>query len=226
MTIHKGRSQSRVARGLAVTGLIAAAVLTAAAPAQADRVIQGSWLNITMPGGGDSFDNYDYRSTSRSPNNVDWAVNLIFTNNATVPKVKAVVSAVQPHAGSLMYSYVRGGWDQDRGLKQFPGAWGGGTCPGNHNYHFRVFAPSNTDRMYNVNLGYFVIGTSHNDYREGCSNGYAGDNEQAESHVATMYRTRGYAVREDYWNLYNRETIWDGPHHWNNDGYATQITIP
>lgn len=219
-------SRSLVARCLVVLGVTVAGLVAAPSGAQADRVIDGAWYSVTFPGGGDAFDNYDYRSEQRSPSNVDWAVNLVFTNNATVPKVKSVVSPVMPYAGGIMYSYVRGSWDQDRGLKQHDGGWGDGTCPGNDSYHFRVYAPSATDRMYNVNLGYFVIGTGHNDYREGCSNAYAGDNETVESYVAGLCRTRGYQVVEDYWNLSNPEHTQDGTHHWDNDGWATQISIP
>ncbi len=208
-------------RWLLIVGMAFVAVLAAATPAQADRVINGTFRYLTLSGGGDAFYNYDFNSQSISSTNVDWAVNLVFVGNATVPKVKAVVSSIMPYAGSIKYAFVAGGWDQDRGLKQTQG----GSCPGGTSYHFRVYAPSSTDRMYNVNYGYFVVGTAHNDYKEGCSGSYAGDNEQAEAYVRGGFDARGYLVVANAFWLNNVETTYDGGHHWNNNGYATRIWI-
>jgi hypothetical protein len=203
-----------------VTALVAiASIGIAATPASARSI---TWRSITMPGGGDTFDNYDYHSRSRSASNVDWPVNLIFWNNATVPKVKAPIAAAFPHTGSVQSAWVAGSWDDDRGRKQYPGQ-----CDSNSNYHFRVYAPSNTDRMYNVNYGYFVIGTSHNDYRENCGDGWFGESEVAEGVVASAYSSRGFSVSRGALGLHNYEAYArEGSAIWYSDGWATLVRIP
>lgn len=203
---------------LAMTGLFG----FVAAPAQA-QARSVTWQNLTLPGGGDAFDNYDYHSRSRTESNVDWPVNLIFVNNATVPKVKEPVAGDFPRSGSIQHGWVAGDWDDDRGRKQFEG-----DCKAKgDNYHFRVYAPSNTDRMYNMTYGYFGIGTSHNDYSEGCGDEWFGDSEVAEGKVAEAFRSHGYSVSEDNLWLDNYEAYArEGTGIWNNDGMATVINIP
>jgi hypothetical protein len=194
-------------------------------PAQARSI---TWRYLTLPGGGDSFYNYDFHSRSLRSNNVDWPVNLLFWNNATVPKVKSVVAADFPYIGGVKSAYVAGSWDDDRGRKTYPATCSGGTTYPNTVYHFRVYAPSNTDRMYNVNYGYFVIGTSHIDYREGCTSGdrWFGSSESAEAYIAGRFAARGRSVVQDVRWLNNYESYArEGSGLWYNGGYASVISI-
>jgi hypothetical protein len=206
---------------LLIVVLAAAGLVGVAVPAQARAV---NWAYIVLPGGGDAFDNYDYPSPSCCTSNVDWPVNLFFWNNATISKVKGPISGNMPAVGSTKYAWIGSGYDSDGGRKQAPG-----NCTLATNYHFRVYAPSSTDRAYNTNYGYFVIGTSHNDYREGCTSGdrWFGDSENAESFVAGLFRSKGYYVSPNSMWLNNYEAYQrEGAGLWNSNGYATLISIP
>jgi hypothetical protein len=144
-------------------------------------------------------------------------VSLIFFNNATISKVKAPVSGAMPHTGGLMYAYVAGVWDQDRGIKQYPGR-----CDSTTNYHMRVYAPPSTDRMYNMYYGYFVVATTHMDYREGCSGAWHGESEAAEDYVVSLFSARGYSTYSDWTWLGSAENSG----HFQSNGYASEVSIP
>jgi hypothetical protein len=215
---HSSRAatRSRIITCLSLTLTLVAAGLVFTTPAQARDV--NLWLDHSLYGGGDAFDTYDYGQKTRSEEHVDWPVSLIFFNNATVPKVKAPLSAVMPHTGSLKYAWVGGTWDQDRGIKQYPGKcdpWPG-------NYHMRVYAPSQTDRMYNDFYGYFVVATTHMDYREGCAGEWFGESEAAEDFVLAEFIKRGY----HYWSDWTDLGSYENREHFQSNGRASEVSIP
>jgi hypothetical protein len=218
MTVRRRIGIFRARRIVTSLGLVVALVAAGLAfSSQAQARSVNLWFNHQFGGGGDSFDNYDYLSQSRSAGNVDWPVSLIFINNATVSKAKAPLSGVMPHTGSLKYAWVRGSWDQDRGIKQYEGK-----CDSTTNYHMRVYAPSNTDRMYNTYRGYFVVATTHMDYREGCAGQWFGESEAAEDFVLNEFIRRGYHYWPDWVWLGNAEN--DG--HFQSNGWASEVSIP
>lgn len=219
---------SRIARRRRPLALAAAAALTAAtalvsAPAGAATAPQ---LGPVSFGYGDTVWNYDFTTTSgASWQTVDWAVSLIFYNNATINKVKAVAQQNFNYwtVGGSMYSYqddgAGGSYDSDKGVKTDTPSCFGSTR------HSRIYAPSSTDRMYNPSFGYYVFATTHIDHHELCNDSYDGS-ESTEKDLGNLFRSKGYAVYFDYGNLYNREQgRVEGDHHWDNNGLATYIRV-
>lgn len=178
-------------------------------------------------GYGDSVWNYDFTTTSgASWRTVDWAVSLLFYDNATVNKVKAVTKQNFNYwtVGGPMYSYQDdgsgGSYDSDRGVKTDTPSCFGSTR------HSRIYAPSSTDRMYNPTFGYYVFATTHIDHHELCNDWYDGS-ESTEKDIGNLFRGKGYQVDFDYGYLYNTEqNRVEGDHHWDNNGYATYIRVP
>lgn len=226
---------------IAAAGAIAATNLAPGAPAaEAAYVNQGTWFSMRFNMSGDSFDNYDYLERcenrtdmscgARNPNEVDWAIDLLFRDNADIDRVKRTADYRFPRDEAGLKNQVISpsvwGWDEDRGRKYHEGGWGGGTCPGNANMHYRVYADGDDGALYNTEVGYFVVGSAHNDYREGCSGAYTGDNDAAEGYVADAFGDKGYTVTKNAWDFFNKETIWQGNHRWSNNGLATQIRLP
>jgi hypothetical protein len=179
----------------------------------------------------DVFRNYDFTSQWESQYNVDWAVTMIFTNNASVSKVEnSLVNHGYSANGGWMYGrvtdnsvdWVRYG-QEGKKMK---------TC---NDYHLRVYADQYDSMLHNPGLGYFVFGTTHRDYREqsGCGSGrYHGYGETAESHFAQVFRNDcNKPVYVDAVNMYNNENwryeVRNGiAHYWSNDRYATQVFFP
>ncbi|WP_214324601.1 hypothetical protein [Nonomuraea sediminis] len=199
--------------------LLLGAAFGVGAPAAQARTAQGGYhWDLVLPGGGATFDSFDYNAQSRNINGVDWPVDLIFTGRATINRVKNVVSGTLSLQGGVMYAWVNGVWDSDKGLKQHRGS----TCQGD-SYHFRVYAPPSTDQMYSNYYGYFVIATSHNDYNENCYGGYSYHNETDERWIAGLFSSHGYAVHPDSIYLNNYENAGSLGY---NDGWATEVVLP
>ena len=211
----RASARRRIITCLGTAVALVAAGLASAAPAQARDV--NLWFNHAFHGGGDAFDTYDYGQQTRAEDHVDWPVSLVFFNNATVSKAKAPLSSVMPHTGSLKYAWVGGTWDQDRGIKQYPGK-----CDSTTNYHMRVYAPPGTDRMFNTYYGYFVVATTHMDYREGCSGQWFGESEAAEDFVLREFINRGY----HYWSDWTDLGSYENNGHFQSNGRASEVSIP
>lgn len=199
---------------------------------------------------GDVFFNYDFdpkdkNAPSASGDQVDWAVDFIFWNNAEVDKVKNGLRAAGDldQIGGAMYESVSDGgpdyWDTDKGIKDTK-------CPGLPTQpsiarHMRIYAdPSEQggdNRLYNIDWGYYVIATSHFDYRECSTNGirWSGRSERAENRIANTARAAwgSSRVAEDDLPLGNPEPwrVQGNPmrklaHIWANDGNATVVDVP
>jgi hypothetical protein len=203
---------------------------------------------------GDRFSNYDFLSDSYKQDNVDWAVNLIFAHGGTIGRVKEQLEepfdygkeqidiwGIDPIdvGASPMWARVNDGpqgsggeWDKDSGRKT-------GKCQTfvePNIFHFRIYAPEDTDHFVNQKWGNYVIGTSHIDHNEcnasiaGGDNGtpgWAGASEQAEKFIANwseryfenseVYRDRVWLRN---WNIGEKVEHW-----WVNDGKATFIDV-
>lgn len=168
----------------------------------------------------DYFYNYDFCSSTVSDTNVDWPVTMLFYNNAEVDKVKNIYWGVGPW--STCNARLNDGsgwvWDVDRGTKS----------TGLHACHMRVYADAD-DRMYNVDWGYYVLGTSHYDYFEWTPWGWSGYSESAEAELCQVARDKGYTVFEDWAYFYNYEGYREeggGKHRWSNNGWASAVNVP
>ena len=178
----------------------------------------------------DYFYNYDFESKTASSTNVDWPVTMLFYNNAEVGKVKDIYWG-DPLLASSAYARLNDGagweWDSDRGTKSL-----GLTC----RCHLRVYATKDWlgyERMYNIDWGYYVLGTSHYDYYEWLPTWYSGFSEGAEEELCQVARDNGYTVFEDWSSFYNNEPYreekdWLGivRHVWSNNGYASAVNVP
>lgn len=131
----------------------------------------------------DYFRNYDFTAQVVSATGVDWAVDLVFKNNATINKVKNGMESPYDQGGTCASGqngrlndgagYV---WDSDSGKKTT-------CCPITGDaYHFRVYADAD-DRMYNSTWGYYVFGTTHIDHAECGSGSWFGYSENAEGYL-------------------------------------------
>ncbi len=177
---------------------------------------------------GDQFWNYDFLSTQccPPPNNVDWAFDLIFWNNATINKVKNGLENPYDQGGlcaSGMNARLNDGtgwvWDSDSGKKTT-------CCPVTGSaYHFRVYADSD-DRLYSTLFGYYVLGSTHIDHAECGSGSWFGYSEDAEAYLR-QHVPSGWTVNANSYNLENNEPLRaEGNHIWQNNGYASKIRVP
>ena len=197
-----------IARWLAVGALACAAIVGNVPAAQADIV-----YNFTLPGGGDSFSNYDFNSSGAA----DWPIDIIFDGNAQKYLIQnSLVMDNFPFGGSTEYALTGGTWDRDGGQKQYRG----GCSHQGDSIHVRLYAYQ--QHMYNSLYGYFVIGETHDDVSEGCAGGYTTHNEWDEAAFATFWQNAGHFVY--------RNTTWLNNYHnpgpGFNDGYATEIAFP
>ncbi|MCA1706171.1 MAG: hypothetical protein LC808_24065 [Actinobacteria bacterium] len=173
--------------------------------------------------GNDALYNYDFLSTSASATNVDWTANMMFRNNAEIDKVKSILTPEFRNEGSVKYALLKDDtsyvWDSDRGMKN-----PAGTCPSD--VHLRLYADGD-DRMYNLTDGFYIFGTTHIDWYEGCSGEQFGWSEDAESSFVNRFRNKGYVVWEDCCDWFNWEPLrYQGNHVWDNNGLTSIVNIP
>jgi hypothetical protein len=197
--------------------------------------------------GDDWYYNYDFGSAAYNRNNADWAINMLFINQAEVDRVKDMYWGTT-YDNSRMYNYVSdgnnggpysgktgSGWDQDAGTKDPDYI----NCldPDMDFKHMRLYADSPSagdDHLYNTSYGFYVIGSTHWDINE-CQKylgGYtvSGWSENAEGVMAERARQNGASsVYEDEIWLQNYESPrYDSgdQHFWDNDGWATLVFVP
>ena len=226
------REVRRKLRLLVASTLLAALAGSVLGGAPAEAASTTHLRPVALPGGGQGFDNYDYVTPHGAANNVDWAVDLVFTNNATVNKTSAGWSAANPgwKYGANAFGWVNSSYDSSLGLKQY----NNGNCSRKaENFHYRTYANPATDTLISTSYGYFVIGTAHSDFAENCTDGSAKtyNEEAAENYIGNMFVANHYAVYRNSINLSNAESarcenVNGVPHCWNNNGLATRIVIP
>ena len=205
--------------------LVLAVLALAGSVVAATRATGATTYNLTPigMGYGDSVWNYDFTTQSGAGwNTVDWALSLLFYNNAEIDKVKGIVGGSYWFYGSTKYAYMNDGagglYDSDGGKKTDTPS-----CLGSSR-HYRVYAPPSTDRMYNPSFGYYIFGTTHADHHELCNSWYD-DSEGTEYNLYSKFSSKGYSSYYDWGYFYNYEWRDEGDHHWRNDGYTTYIRI-
>jgi hypothetical protein len=181
----------------------------------------------------DRFRNYDFLSRSVAANNVDWAMSLLFWNNATINRVKnSGIGPLYDQTGGTMYGRMRETsagpyvWDADGGRKTTK-------CPGlptqpSSARHYRIYADGD-DRLYNLDWGYWVFGSTHWDINEcrisgGASFGYS---EDAEGLLVSAWNSRtAWPATNDWASWHNNEPFRvAGDHVWDNNGLASLFYV-
>ena len=117
--------------------------------------------------------------------NVDWAVDLLFWNNASKDIINngdVGLGFYFPFSGGKEHFKLNDGgnkgwqWDFNHGLKS--------QVVANKDTHFRIYAkPNAPGRMFNLAYGFYVVGTAHHDVNEQRPGEYFGESEQAEYEV-------------------------------------------
>lgn len=212
----------RVIRVLASMATVPALLLATTLAAHAETASQISVVFVQE----DRFDTVDYKSRNNVNGNVDWPVTLMFYNNAEVNRVKNIFFGDAPgdlHSAFLSdVSHTTPGWDDDRGTKSSL------DCFSTTEFlHMRVYADSD-DRMYNVDWGYYVIGTTHYDVRE-CSftDRQFGWSEVAQQDFEQRAQSQNYTVFLEWSDFGNAEPDrWEGSHFWQSSGRASAVYVP
>lgn len=222
-----------------------------------DRLVPGvgvDWFwnfdfDLGLGNGEDCIENQSHIKCRPRPGRVDWPINMIFINSADTYKAKVWGGGGGwlPDDGSItskMWARVydnpgavgsdpRGypprptpTWDSDQGS-----SLGGVGCYANK-WHLRVYAPSEAaggdERMFNLNWGFYVIGSTHRDYHELCQNGsaYSGDSELAERKLRkSIVGETDWLVEPDKINLRNKVDAKAHRKHWDSNGMATVVHV-
>jgi hypothetical protein len=199
--------------------------------------------------GYDLFLNWSYHHPRQVDSEGDWPIDLMFIGNADIIKAKDLWNKGQatptlpllagPQYAAVMdtppalfpnnMAWIGGGmnslWDTDRGVYK------GVACIG-HKWHYRVWtAGGGSAGMYSPSIGYYVIGSAHQDHHDNwkgqCYDDWYGGSERAEHEVAVAASAHaGWWVNEDYVNLLNPDhRRWIGNRLYDNNGKATVIGI-
>ncbi|MEE4275843.1 MAG: hypothetical protein V2J16_08280 [Thermoleophilia bacterium] len=229
--------------------VIALAAVTAPAALAATGYETPKPAVITVDG--DKFYNYDFYSPNYLPPSdpktaqVDWPVTVIFTGNATVPKVKAIVGSFLPSVGMPIYARLKDSpyrwqWDVDLGCKERAfKIEDGKLVPRPLCLHIRLYARYGYASR-NAEWGRYVLCTTHFDYNEfgqvpGTTVKWSGMSEMAEDQLSNALAST-YVVAEDAFPCDNlicdplplplgTPPVGDG-HVFQSDGKATLIYIP
>jgi hypothetical protein len=220
-------------------------------------------------------------STAAGRNNTDNPITLVFWGNADVNTARdlwnrgqAKVNFGSVFGGKLLANtgyarlwdkqdpnepdpYARSTtpvWDGDKG-SYLGHAGPEDSCTINtYKWHYRVYAPHSSDRMWNPAWQFYVVAESHLDFRERCPYGWSGKNFEAAHKVAlaapththeVLHHVLGFIPYCDYvhdpWRVYdpvrnvageNTQPMFDrdqrgriGDHIWDWPGKATMIQI-
>ncbi len=213
--------------GVGLLATVAFGSLTSLGRADAATVTNLETINSRT--GADRFKNYDFEHESNPVRNdeVDWPIDLVFYNDASVTKVKEHLAIPFPREGSEQSGRVDDGdgwvWNKDKGMKSVENS-------NDNASHSRLYGTPN--RSYDLIAGYYVVASAHIDH-EVLIGSWWGYSERAEHDFAVAAREEwgpGH-VDEDLDNFYNANglhaDIDDGESHmWDNDKYATFVDVP
>jgi hypothetical protein len=219
-----------------------------------------SLVSLTFTGTkSEKFMNYDFGSRSaangaerplgdpertEAQSSVDWPMTLLFYNSANINKVKNKLLRYFPYSTEAGVNFATRQWarlndghgwrtDTDRGKKD-------SLCPelhgeGSSASHYRVYADADDHmKSYRINLGFYVIATTHHDVNE-ClpfapdsvkNSGYSDDAEEDVAKAAEKVWGRSNVQRHYAFWQNQEESRRIESHVWQSDGYATRIRIP
>ncbi len=223
-----------------VCSLVLAITILALAPSVGNAWRSGKPIrygHLSATGG--LYYNYD-GNAHKDRNGRDWPIGMIFYRNASYEKVRNIFDGD---------GFTRKGGTQWLGYKSNPGAErrfdgdkGRKTACDAHGAddHYRQYSPSNADRFYDPDYGFFVVASAHEDHDDGggdCSQAkrkFFGFSEDVEERLHDLASAHGYAVKERYIGLGNKEVFRAEArrgsrapeHYWLNDGKATMIRVP
>jgi hypothetical protein len=183
------------------------------------------------PPSADTIFNYDFNSTNATSTNVDWAVTLLFYNNATINRVKSDMDQWSPNFinSSFEKKHMRQNigagnvWDQDGG-KKHPAC----PAPGVSAPHYRIYAIGTSERLFNRQWGFWVPGTTHRDWNE-CPpvkkrHGYS---EAVEELLLRDVADNTTVISDSVFMLNDEPLRKEGGNHtWLNNAFASQVRIP
>jgi hypothetical protein len=198
--------------------------------------IAGAWTTYhlnTVQIGDYLWKNYDFTTTSygASSTKVDWPISVIFWGEddevVTVDGAKNLLWDCST-AGILHAYYSDDGsnwhWDDDKGRKS--------ACNDDDAWHCRVYADTGEDQCTHYLWDYYVVGTSHRDYKDYPAYEYHGDtNDASDAVTAKAAETVGAGNIDDYfvylcnYEIWRREGASEPYHVWDNDGWAEGINM-
>jgi len=194
----------------------------------------------------DGVRNYDFDTQRVASDNVDWPVNLIFFDNASINTVKADLCT---HGDLCTGGSTKNGrmddeapiasgsgcsnwcWDADSGSKTYVcgTVWGYDAT----DVHYRPYSPNPPDRMYNTYWGFYVFASSHWDKHDSSlcpGTSQYGWNEQAEKVIWqdwVDWRGTGAAWNNSPTDGNNYQPKhWAGDNYWDNSGEVTRLRVP
>jgi hypothetical protein len=236
-------AQTLIARALPIVLAFTAAALVPAfvgvSPAHASHCTSDEKLRVIHKLN-DGFWNYDFETQDVGRCNIGWPMDLRFENDAEINKVKnrmedqgyrcrvGVVDICSNDQGRVDDG-VDFSWDSDGGGKKPQ------ECYNTAVAHFRIYSAgegSDRDRMYNLDWGFYVLGTSHIDSNEcGGSAGFTwhGWSELSEEIIRrdAEQEWAGNAAHEadaDWHNEHGGD--WSGNHLKKNDEHPTKVRVP
>lgn len=163
---------------------------------------------ITTPDGGEWFWNFDQEFNT---GNRDHPVCMFFYNNAEVDKVKNDIfwGITYLHSRMLLWHYDPT-YEDDQTIDTDIGSRES-ELPVEAR-HIRVYAPYPEDHFFDVDFGYFIVGTVHWDYSSNTE-------EDTEESLCQRARDKGYTVYEDYCYIGEAPGA-------TNDGCVSYVNVP
>lgn len=134
-------------------------------------------LNLVCPDRVNCFYNFDFATQEKDQNRVDWnrvdwPIDTIWAGSSSIDLVKSYMNSEFGWGshGSAMAASMDGAsspetapgwaWDTDKGQKE-------NLCTVHYKTpHTRLYAPPDTDQLYSLDYGFYVLGTTHFDWGE------------------------------------------------------------
>jgi hypothetical protein len=218
-------------RAFARLSLACAVAVVVTAGGQVGQSASVNNLTTMYIGDVDWFKNYDFHDQSLpvSDQNVDWPVDILFWNNANEGIIVTDFVNYGYTTAFTSTEYLRfsdgaprdAQFDSDGGVKT-------GCYPVGSDNHFRLYSDFDWQN-YNIEWGYYVLATSHQDHNEcGPVGRWFGKSELAENYITSDARAiyGNGAVADDLFNVHNYQPYREeGNHIWDNDKWMTTVFI-
>lgn len=184
------------------------------------------------------FRNFDFTTTAGGSHHVDWPVDFIYMGtNASISTVQSdayiyfpcQTQGPPPNCAHVMYMHYSTNsgstysWMKSATIKQSLAV----CAP--QQLHQRLYAPNG--RFYSTQWGYYVLGTTHFDYDEGCGDWWSGKSERAEKVLCQDWVSLSVTCYYDggdgggsFGNAMKDVKV--GHHWWMKDGHPSMALIP